>query len=372
METINIPNSYMKNNLKKSKSLICLFVILCISTQSIFGTTNIWVKPYEIKFNFEPGQDDDALTIRDDDGEPAPIPEWKYSPSRSNNFAYIKSQTDRKIKVKFDSNCSDMHLIINLTVTSGTGIGEVCNHVIMNYEDLQEVTLTIDGTIPNNVDVRQFTWKWEIYAITNESGYCSALSTNYTTHTYYTLLTTPQAPMAEPWSSVLDYACDWASGQTTEFNVVTKITEGAYNNLGKTYTGSAGTHAPLPYFNLTSFLNQNWVDCRDMSAVVQVFTNALGGSNIMVRSVNYYSGSFTYKPIRPIGWTIWTDEDDWPDNWNFHQFGYLNNVFDACLKLKKSSPRIPVNEPIDWSYKTDLYQSGSWVKDTPTLYTIVY
>ncbi len=363
MESINIPNYHMKNNLIKSKSLLCLFVILCISTQSIFGTTNIWVKPYEIKFDYESGQDDDALTIRDDDGDQAPIPEWKYSPSRNNNIAYIKSQTDRKIKVKFDSNCSDMHLIINLTVTSGTGIGEVCNHVIMNYEDLQEVTLSLDGTIPNNVDVRQFTWKWEIYAITNESGYCSALSTNYTTHTYYTLLTTPQVPMTEPWSSVLGYACEWASGQSNNLNAVTKITEGAYTNLDVEYYGG-GTHATLPNFYLTNMLDDGWADCRDMSAIVQVFSGAIGISGIQVRRIN---GQFNYKPILPIGKSSWNG-----GIWNFHQVGYFSNVYDACLKLDQSSPRIPINESINGGYKDDLYSSGYWSPQSPTAYTNVY
>lgn len=47
-------------------------------------------------------------------------------------------------------------------------------------------------------------------------------------------------------------------------------------------------------------------------------------------------------------------------------------MFDACLKLNKSSPRIPLNEDIDGSYKTDLLLSGDWNKDSPTVYTNVY
>jgi len=85
---MNIPNSTnTKDNIVNT--LLYCFVIFCISTQSIFGTTNIWVKPYEINFDYESGQDDDALTIRDDDGDTVPIPEWKYSPARNNNIAYI-------------------------------------------------------------------------------------------------------------------------------------------------------------------------------------------------------------------------------------------------------------------------------------------
>jgi len=347
-KTIIIPNSYMKNYLVKSKSLLCFFVMLCISTQSIFGTTNIWVKPYEINFDYEPGQGDDAITIRDEDGDEAPIPEWKYSPSRNNSIAYIKSQTDRKIKVKFDSNCSDMHLIINLTVTSGTGIGEVCNHVIMNYEDLQEVTLTLEGNIPNNVDVRQFTWKWEIYGITNESGYCSAKSTNYTTHTYYTVLTTPQSPMAEPWSNVLDYACEWASGKSTESDVISSITNSLYN-CGVEYDGA--THYTSGYYSLNLSLlldhldtpSTVQMDCRDFANFLHVLTNSLGLSG-KYNVINNLSPpyDFDYNYILPAGL-----DEEITGNWLMHQVGWYNyKVADASAKIDNDSS--PSSSPHSW------------------------
>ncbi len=364
METKDITHSFAAECLIKSRYILYLIVILCFSVQNSYGSTDITVRPYEIKFDHDStSHNDDALTISDEEGDPAPIPEWKYSPSRNDNIAYIKNQTDRKIKVKFDSNCSDMHLIINLTVTTGTGIGEVCNHVIMNYEDLQEITLTLDGTIPSSVDIRQFTWKWEIYAITNESGYCSALSTNYTSHTYYTLLAVPQAPMTEPWSNVLDYACDWASGESIDVNVVAKVTEGAYNNLEVEYDGD-WSHAWVPYFDLTDMLSDGWADCQDMSAVVQVFSNALGISGILVKRID---GRFGYKLILPIGLTSWQG-----GIWNFHQVGYYSNVYDACLKLKASAPRIPVNESLNAEYKNDLYASGTWNPQSSEYYTVVY
>ncbi len=363
METLDKSPFRAKEQFTKSRFILYLLFIFCFSIQNTFGSTNIWIRPYEIRFDYESGHDDDAVTIRDDDGDPLIKPEWKYSPTIRNNFAYIKSQTDRKIKVKFYSNCSDMHLIINLTVTSGTGIGEICNYVIMNYEEQQEVTITLDGTIPNNAGKRTFTWKWEIYGITNESGYCSAKTTYYTNHMYYTVLSIPQDPMEEPWTSVLNYACDWASGQSSSLNAVTKITEGAYINLDVEYYGG-GTHATLPNFYLTNMLNDGWADCRDMSAIVQVFSGAVGISGIQVRRIN---GQFNYKPILPIGKSSWN-----AGIWNFHQVGYFNNVYDACLKLDQSSPRIPVNEAINGGYKDDLYSSGYWSPQSPTAYTNVY
>lgn len=181
--------------------------------------------------------------------------------------------------------------------------------------------------------------------------------------------------MLEPWVSVLDYACDWASGQATEYNVVWNITEKAYTELGKEYE-SDYSHAEFPGFDLTSFFEEDWADCRDMSAVVQVFTNALGGKNVMIQSISYESPDFfRYKPICKIGKDC-EDPDTWymGGYWQFHQFGYLNNVFDACIMIDKFNPRIPLNEPINGSYKDDLYDGGpgAWEHDSVRRYTYVY
>jgi hypothetical protein len=229
MKTINIPFENNDKSLMISRMPMLMLAILCFSHQIAFGSTNITVRPYEIKFDYESGSSNDAVTLKDEYGVLLTKPEWKYSPSRENKIAYIKNQTNRKIKVKFDSNCDDMHLIINLSVSSGTGIGTLCNHVIMNYEDMQEVSLTLDGTIPGTVDERDFTWKWEIYAITNESGYCSATSTNYTDHSFYTLLATPKSPETEPRTHILGYACEWASGNSNEISVCEDILSNGFS-----------------------------------------------------------------------------------------------------------------------------------------------
>ncbi len=356
----------MTNRYSITRRITLFLVILILNITLLYGTENIWVQPYEIKFNYETGQTNDALTIRKADGSIISNPEWGYynDENENENFAYIKSQTNRKIQVRFDSNCEDIHLIVRLTINSGTGPGEVCNLFVCNYHQFDWITLTLSGTLPGTVGRRTFTWEWEIYGIPiNDPDFCAAWETTETTHTWYTLLTAPQAPMAEPWSSVLDYACVWASGQSTEYSVIRYITEGAYNNSGKEYWGG-GSHAVVPNFNLTSFFSDGWADCRDMSAVVQVFSNAIGAQNIQVRRIN---GQFTYKPILPVGKSSWV-----VGIWNFHQIGYFSNVFDACLELDQSSPRIPINEPINGSYKDDLFNYGVWSPISATTYTYVY
>ncbi|MCF8358392.1 MAG: hypothetical protein K9H26_06510 [Prolixibacteraceae bacterium] len=348
----------------KAKRLVALLFLFsfCLYGQVALATTYVTVQPYGIKFNYEAGYSNDALTISDYSGETITSPEWAYGCS-PDSFAYIMGQSDRNIQVQFSSNCSSMHLIINLTVTSGTGIGTVCNHFEANYTALDWITLELDGNISGSVGRHNFTWQWSVYAIPNDDAYCSATSTNSTSHTYYTLLAVPQAPMDEPWSSVLDYACDWASGQTTEYYIISSITEGAYDNIGKEYYGG-DSHAVLPNFNLTGFFADDWADCRDMSAVVQIFSNALGAQSIQVRRID---GQFVYKLILPIGKYNWTS-----GTWNFHQVGYYSNVFDACLQLDQSSPRIPINEQINGSYKNDLFDSGYWTPNNATAYTYVY
>lgn len=345
--------------------IFTIFFVCCFFSLNSFGA-NISVWPHEIKFNFDGSSNsNDAITIRNASGGTATVPEWAYNNGNpvAEKFAYIMGQSNRSIQVRFNSNCTDMHLIINLTVTSGTGIGTVCNYFVDNYTALDWITLALSGNIPGSVGTRNFTWQWSVYAIPNDVAYCSATSTFNTSHSYYTLLSAPQAPMAEPWKNVLEYACSWASGETDALGVVSKITTGAYNNLGLEYDGGQ-SHAYYPNFNLTQTLNDGFADCRDMSAIVQVFSNAIGCSNIRVKTIDYDSGSFNYKIIKPIG-LPWTTTIKF---WNFHQFAYMGNVFDACLQLVESNPRIPINEDVNGSYKNDLFHSGDWNVESEKVY----
>lgn len=366
--------------MKKNKEILykdifkcCLAVILFMvsSGYSVFATdVSIW--PKEIEFDYDRSSYTyDAITIKSSSSTRIAVPEYQHS-VRSNEVAYIKGYSNRKIKVSFDANCTNMHLLINLTVISGTGIGTVCNYFVDNYTKLDDITLTLSGSIPSTVGEREFTWRWEVYAIPIGSSICAATTYSDTDHSYYTLLAAPQSPVAEPWTPVLDLTCDWASGKTTEAQVVEEITKGAYSYFDqhKDYSGW-DTHAACSTFNLTGFLNATWGDCRDLSAVVQVFTWMMGGSSTRVIMINDPRGDiedFDYNAIDPFG-----DNQGWhTGNWNFHQVGWYNNVYDACMRIKQSDPRVAVNENVYGSYKTDLRDSGAWSPKTPFYYTTVY
>jgi hypothetical protein len=231
--------------------------------------------------------------------------------------------------------------------------------------------MTCQSSISGSVNKKSFSWSWYVDLI-NGNELEEPIYIGMTgSHTYYILLATPQQPMSIPWTDVLDYACVWAAGQTSEDQAVTLITTKAYTNFGKNYDGG-GTHAPGTTFHLTSLLASSWADCRDMSATVHVFTRAIGGTQTDVRMINDpnpYVENFKYKSIDPVGNPSW--QTRW---WNFHQVANYSGVYDACLRLNQSNPRIPTGEDINGGYKTDLFDpvSGSvWVPKTPFIYITV-
>jgi len=130
------------------------------------------------------------------------------------------------------------------------------------------------------------------------------------------------------------------------------VTQKAYTDFWKDYKGD-DSHTYGATCHLTSLLSDTWADCRDMSAVVQLYTRVLGGANAKVRKVE---GPFDTNPILPIsagGSGTWATE-----YWEFHQFGSKSNVYDACLMLDYSSPRVPVDEDLSTTYKNDLLAPG--------------
>ena len=210
--------------------LIVLFLtIFCI--QSSFSIDYIDVWPYEISFNYESGNTYDAQAIKDDDWNAITAPEWKYLDDKY-PFAYIKGQSNRKIRIKFDSNCDSMHLIINATITNGTGFGEICNVFVANYKKRDEIELTFDGTVPSTVGKHSYVWLvWDIYGIPKDPAYCSHLRENFlTTLYYYVLYDTPIYPESSPSTKLLDYACVWASGNSDADDVCTDILDNGFND----------------------------------------------------------------------------------------------------------------------------------------------
>lgn len=372
------------------KAMTILFIVSLLFIQvKSYGKENVWVRPLQIKFNYETGNSNDALKIKSGFNTDVMIPEWKYNGGNviSGKFAYIKEQVNRKVQVSFDSNCSSVHLLLKLTTTSGMGIGNVCNYFISNYivnaTTPNFITLNLEGNVPNSVGIPSFTWKWEINAIpTDIAIYCAATTSTNTSHTYYTLLSTPQAPMTEPWTSVLDYACNWATNQLTATNVAQKVTEGIYY-MGDTDGDidydwpngrciySSGTDNRV--FDLTKFLidinssNSVIVNCSDVGNLFNIFCASVGlisYSKRIWRSTSPYY--FLTNSIDPIGTPRWNTA-----TWGYHQYGWYNSsVDDPCLRVNYNSPILSSNMS-QGTYDSYLISSGYGYNGTDTGVTSV-
>lgn len=289
--------------------------------------------------------------------------------SKNDKIAYIKSQTNRKIKVKFWHNqnqSQSYNMAIGGFVAEGTSFGYASYSYVTfpsnnnGYSSIK--TYQLNGTVPNSVGKRYVKFVWECVSINGENYIYSLGFTGK--HYYYTLLAAPQAPMATPWVPVLEYACNWANEQTTETTVLTEITKGLYNISGFQYDIFNGasrysgwsTHS----FNLTSMLSEIGssniiVNCYDMGKAVKIFSTSLGCNTIY-----QYSNPFGYlNCIKPIGrdWTnnpfypypnlyppynipIVGEDNSYPQRTPFgnHAFGCLGtNIYDACLKVDTDS-----------------------------------
>lgn len=336
--------------------LICFFIV---GEEAFSWSLPLVVDVVSIQFNYEGGSSNDALPIRKNASQTIDTPEWLPSAGRNNTFAYTKGQTNRKIQVVLHHNQTILQISSLHVKTLGGGYhpGLVAETQVNFplFGNQTTVILTMSGgAVPNYVQFWGFYYYWQV---TKVNGIMQNPIINFGQtggHNYYTLLGTPQTPMSIPWTDVLNYACVWAANQATELGVVTKITQNAYTVFGQnhTYDGNR-THAVYPSFDLTGFMANNWADCRDMSAVVNVFARAIGCPNAKAKRIE---GGFYHDSIIPIG----NSDSIPPAPWGFHQVGWLSNVFDACIKLISGGTRIPVNENINGGYRWDLlyYDDG--------------
>ena len=174
--------------------------------------------------------------------------------------------------------------------------------------------------------------------------------------------------LKQPWVSVLDLACTWVKGASTQKDAVAEITRDAYIEFGKTKTYNGfGSLSKSTHCNLSTLMSDwyNLVDCQDMSAVVQLFSQIVGVDGIQVVRVDGHSilggpDGFKFKPIKAIGNSTWES-----GNWMFHQVVlYDGKIYSACEMLDQANPTQAVG--MTWTeYKRLLYESGNWVEEAP-------
>jgi hypothetical protein len=323
-----------------------------------------------IKFNHNTGSSsNDALNIRQDYTTAFRNIYGEWAKGAYNNPACYTTNKAVTIKARFTVQPVD---ITNANIWAvSTDVGGSLGDVIKTNVTFSGgvttpdyVTFQVFGTTPHCIQkTTNDVWQWKMENVNGLDSPAWNLNTSGV-HTVYTILNEPVSPWVNTvddqrnaWTVILDYSCDWAATGTEESSVVAMITSGAYAGLGKTYDGGQ-SHTYGTHCDLTDMLSDSVVDCRDMSAVVQLFTRILGGSTVQVRKVD---GPFCFKRILAIGASTWAD-----GGWNFHQFGWhANAVNDASTKLKESAPYVPVHDDLDGNYKANLFDSGTWSPLSP-------
>jgi len=336
------------------------------------------IQATRIAFNHDwDGHDSDALNVRANKTITIPVPEYAkgvenepaaYVMNKSVTllvrFTVEPAASVASMRVKGVSGDTDGSLgnVLEKVVSFEGGVSKegVDDPATPNFDESEYVDMPLTEKTAAMVCRSQDYWNWTVTEV-NVVGMPAHVADRSGPHKIYTLFDTPKSPWVltknnqkNPWTDVLEDACVWADTAQNEDTAMSLITTGAYHGLGKDYDGHQ-THVEGSTCHLSALLAGTVVDCQDMSAIVQLYTRVLGGPNAKVRSVE---GPFTTELILPIsagGSGTWTTED-----FVLHQFGWKGNVYDASLMLDYYSPRVPVDENLNTTYKNDLYHSGAW------------
>ena len=327
-----------------------------------------------IKFNHTTNSSaSDALNIREDFNTPYDISNGEWIKDSTTNWPMAYT-TNNEVTIQVRLTVAPTNItsadVWAISTDTGGSLGDVAKTNVTfsgGVSSPEYVTFKVSGTTPACIQkTTNDVWQWKMENVNGSGSGACDLNTSGV-HTVYTILREPQSPWSSTfgnasnaWTEVLDYACDWGSGATDEGSAVVSVTTNAYNKFPKEYDGSK-YHTWAGHCKLTELLADDWADCKDMSAVVQLFTQILGGTTVQVRRVL----DIDTKPILGIdnigAAGTWTNY-----NWSHHQFGwYGGEVYDACLKLNQAAPYIPVGDDLNGSYKNNLRDAGAWNVQAP-------
>jgi hypothetical protein len=334
------------------KTKLVIFIPLVLSCVSC-----VQLRVTEVKFNHDSASwSGDAFNIRKNLGATVTVPEWvegetDFSASPAAFVGGRKVTVLAKFKAKRDGvyTCYTKGGPFRLKKTEVHIQGGVSSPAWVSFESTQ---------IPSAVMVRNTEWRWR-----RKLWWFIAQAFGTTRHRFYVVSDVPKEPWKQtpfpdtqnPWTEALDYACVWATGQTTTTDIAARITEkvnsGPYSydqNGGYTHYG---TYNPRKY-NLTAFLdrlgggigNGSVVNCTDCGLAVTTFANVLGCELWSSRMGSY----FQLNPIIAVGNSTFACPS-WGCSFSYHEVGWTGNalgsdpIYDACLKVDGDSD--PVNGP---------------------------
>jgi len=201
-------------------------------------------------------------------------------------------------------------------------------------------TWDASGRVINEVHKydNNFELNWE-YKVTTGSNLPISCQNNPTTHTVYTVVSTPRAPMHEGkdgvWLGVLEIACvgygaiPFARGATTRAAALDGVVDGVWAKSAGYTTQASYTEAETdPYegeqtFDLTGFLANPWaqkMNCNDCANIVVILANGVGcNTSFVVYEEDHPDNDFF------VTQKIWLKNKYHPpkwewEGWPYHQF----------------------------------------------------
>ncbi len=333
------------------KNILYILFMYFLIFENILAEDYSWSYPLDVdihQITFNHSSPNGSVGLED-----VSIPEYYPTSNLNKPAAYIVNQNNRKIKAVFIINNGSGvdNLLIGGDVSSGTGFGDFDYEWVVNNDPYGYNYFTAGGSVPSTVGIRTFQISWQIIAVNdeliiNDFGPISIGTSG--THTYYTLLSTPQSPMEEPWTDVLEFSCDWASGTNNYISAIDNIAEELYS-CGVTYDpNSHYTYPDYSTFNLTSLCNALsnpvgvYMDCRDFANFSQVLINSLGG-NCEYIIITSSDERFKHNYLLPAGYSSYGYNNE---EWSFHQVGLISGVVDASTKIDNDID--PTSLPNSW------------------------
>jgi hypothetical protein len=218
----------------KPKGICVLFFLMTVYVANV----RAWDFPLDIspiKIQFNHGYSDSALNIRVNASTDITVPEYDSGYSRNDKFAYVKGSTPDVLVMFYASppdspsltidaigiNGSSWDLNDKTVLFNGSGFSVTESGYPTNY-----VKMSSSTSVPNSIGIHSHTWSWRVVAVGGtpiSPFYMGSIS-----HDYYTVLDTPRTPMTEPWTDVLNYACDWANDKTTVSDAIDEIASELY------------------------------------------------------------------------------------------------------------------------------------------------
>lgn len=179
----------------------------------------------------------------------------------------------------------------------------------------------------------------------------------HSAHKIYTVLEVPKPPWKQqpypdsqnPWTDILNRACDWATFCNTSDRVANAITERVNRGLKLTYEAAKGDsmYTKGDKFLATHFISYlqtgaglgNKVNCTDCATIVTTFANLLG-CDLFASRMGWDFDLNSILAIGPIA--IWTNCPfgvSGPSRFGYHEVawtgtgGHNDPLYDACLKV---------------------------------------